>query len=48
MRLYDVAQSAQANISDSGQEDDTPGFDKTSFGKSMKAERKDGYSKIKV
>lgn len=36
MKLYDVEESAQKNISDSGQEDSGPAFDKTSFGKRMK------------
>jgi hypothetical protein len=35
MKLYDVEESAQKNISDSGQ-DDGPAFDKTSFGTRMK------------
>ena len=35
MKLYDVEESAQKNISDAGQ-DDGPAFDKTSFGKRMK------------
>lgn len=39
MKLYDVEMSAQENISDSGQdEDDTPAFDKTAFGKRTKTE----------
>ena len=37
MKLYDVEESAQKNISDAGQEDDGPSFDKTSFGKRMKS-----------
>jgi replicative DNA helicase len=36
MKLFDVENSAQANISDSGQ-DTGPAFDKTSFGKRMKS-----------
>jgi hypothetical protein len=36
MKLYDVEDSAQSNIADSGQ-DDGPAFDKTSFGKRMKS-----------
>lgn len=36
MKLYDVEESAQKNISDSGQ-DDTPAFDKSSFGQRMKS-----------
>jgi hypothetical protein len=35
MKLYDVEDSAQKNISDSGQPD-TPAFDKSDFGKRMK------------
>ena len=36
MKLYDVEESAQKNISDSGQ-DDGPAFDKSSFGQRMKS-----------
>lgn len=36
MKLYDVEESAQKDISDSGQ-DDGPAFDKSGFGKRMKA-----------
>lgn len=45
MKLYDVEQSAQNHIHDSGQvEDDKPVFDKSGFGKGMRAERKfDGF-----
>lgn len=45
MKLYDVEQSAQNHIHDSGQvDDDTPVFDKSGFGKGMRAERKfDGF-----
>ena len=32
MKLYDCEQEAQNDIVDSGQEDDTPAFDKTTFG----------------
>ena len=40
MKLYDVEQSAQTNISDSGQiEDDKPMFDKSGFGKRMQKSR---------
>lgn len=35
MKLYDVEQSAQMDITDSGQEDDTPAFDRTRTGKSI-------------
>lgn len=38
MKLYDVEESAQKDITDSGQEDDTPLFDKSSFGKRSKRE----------
>lgn len=41
MKLYDVEQSAQNHIHDSGQkEDDLPVFDKSSFGNRMRSERK--------
>jgi hypothetical protein len=37
MKLYDVEESAQKNIDDSGQPaDNGPAFDKSSFGKRMK------------
>lgn len=42
MKLYDVEDSAQSNIADSGQ-DDGPAFDKTSFGKRMK-QAGDGFT----
>jgi replicative DNA helicase len=42
MRLYDVEDSAQSNIADSGQ-DDGPAFDKSSFGKRMK-QAGDGFT----
>jgi archaellum biogenesis ATPase FlaH len=46
MKLYDVEASAQKNLSDSGQpKDDTPAFDKGSFGRGMKAET--NYSDFK-
>jgi hypothetical protein len=35
MKLYDVEESAQTNIADSGQ-DTGPAFDKSTFGKRMK------------
>jgi archaellum biogenesis ATPase FlaH len=39
MKLYDVESSAQTNIADSGQpKDDTPLFDKSSFGKRVRQE----------
>ena len=37
MKLYDVEESAQKGLSDSGQ-DDTPAFDKSAFGSRMKTE----------
>jgi len=46
MKLFDVEQSAQANISDSGQvDDDVPLFDKSDFGTRASQER--DYSKFK-
>jgi replicative DNA helicase len=39
MKLYDVEASAQVGLSDSGQEDDTPLFDKSDFGRRAKAEK---------
>ena len=39
MKLYDVEISAQANISDSGQDDDEPMFDKSTFGRRANKER---------
>ena len=36
MKLYDVEESAQSNIADSGSADDTPVFDKSAFGKRLK------------
>ena len=38
MKLYDVEESAQDGLADAGQEDDTPVFDKTSFGKRARRE----------
>jgi hypothetical protein len=47
MKLYDAEDSAQTNISDSGQiEDDKPAFDKSSFGKRMQKNR--DFSNLKV
>ena len=45
MKLYDVEQSAQNHIVDSGQQqDDKPAFDKGNFGNRMRSERKfDGF-----
>jgi len=37
MKLYDVEESAQKDLADSGQ-DDEPVFDKSSFGKRAKRE----------
>jgi len=37
MKLFDVEDSAQKNISDSGQVNDTPIFDKSDFGQRMKS-----------
>lgn len=42
MKLYDVEDSAQSNIADSGQ-DDGPAFDKSSFGQRMK-QAGDGFN----
>lgn len=42
MKLYDTEASAQEGLSDAGQ-DDTPVFDKSSFGKRQKAESFDGF-----
>jgi replicative DNA helicase len=39
MKLYDVEASAQEGLSDSGQDDDTPMFDKSDFGRRAKAEK---------
>jgi replicative DNA helicase len=47
MKLYDAEDSAQTNISDSGQiEDNKPAFDKSSFGKRMQKNR--DFSNLKV
>jgi hypothetical protein len=50
MKLYDAPNSSQNNISDSGQydnkEDDTPIFDKSAIGKSLKNKR--DFSNLKV
>jgi replicative DNA helicase len=43
MKLYDTEASAQVGLSDAGQEDDTPMFDKSSFGRRQKAESFDGF-----
>ena len=47
MRLYDAEESAQTNISDSGQVEDTgPVFDKSGFGKRMQKNRDFGNLKV--
>ena len=47
MKLYDAEESAQTNISDSGQiEDDKPVFDKSGFGKRMQKNRDFGNLKV--
>lgn len=47
MRLYDAEESAQTNISDSGQiEEDKPVFDKSGFGKRMQKNRDFGNLKV--
>jgi replicative DNA helicase len=44
MKLYDVEASAQSGLTDSGQDDDEPMFDKSSFGRRQKAEKSfDGF-----
>ena len=44
MKLYDVEASAQSGLADSGQDDDEPMFDKSSFGRRQKAEKSfDGF-----
>jgi replicative DNA helicase len=43
MKLYDTEASAQEGLSDAGQDDDTPMFDKSSFGKRQKAEAFEGF-----
>lgn len=45
MKLYDVEESAQEDIADSGQQDDTPVFDNSSFGK--RARREGGFGDFK-
>ena len=49
MKLYDAEESAQTNISDSGQsqiDDDNPVFDKSGFGKRMQKNRDFGNLKV--
>jgi len=43
MKLYDVEQSAQSDISDSGQVDTGPAFDKTDFGKRDRTRNFQGF-----
>jgi archaellum biogenesis ATPase FlaH len=43
MKLYDVEQSAQSDISDSGQVDTGPAFDKTDFGKRERSRNFQGF-----
>ena len=43
MKLYNLEGSAQENLSDSGQEDTGPVFDKSDFGKRVKAEEFEGF-----
>jgi replicative DNA helicase len=49
MKLYDCEQEAQHDIIDSGQEDDTPAFDKTTFGVGLgKSKTYEKFEDIKV
>ena len=49
MKLYDCDQEAQNDIIDSGQEDDTPAFDKTTFGVGLgKSKTYEKFEDIKV
>jgi len=49
MKLYDCEQEAQNDIIDSGQKDDTPAFDKTTFGVGLgKNKTYEKFSDIKV
>jgi replicative DNA helicase len=43
MKLYDVEASAQTGLTDAGQDDDTPMFDKSNFGRRQKAEGFEGF-----
>ena len=43
MKLYDVEASAQTGLADAGQDDDTPMFDKSNFGRRQKAEGFEGF-----
>ena len=43
MKLYDVEASAQEGLTDAGQDDDEPMFDKSSFGRRQKAESFEGF-----
>jgi replicative DNA helicase len=48
MKLYNVEESAQTNISDAGKaDDDIPLFDKSGFGKRMKEQRQSDFSGFK-
>ena len=44
MKLYDVEASAQEGLSDAGQDDDTPVFDKSTFGRRQRSENFDGFT----
>jgi len=49
MKLYDCEQEAQNDIMDSGQQKDTPAFDKTTFGSSLgKNKDYEKFTDIKV
>jgi archaellum biogenesis ATPase FlaH len=43
MKLYDTEASAQTGLSDAGQNDDEPMFDKSSFGRRQKTESFEGF-----
>lgn len=43
MKLYDTEASAQEGLSDAGQDDDKPLFDKSNFGRRQKAEGFEGF-----
>jgi len=43
MKLYDVEASAQTGLTDAGQDDDEPVFDKSAFGRRQKAESFEGF-----
>ena len=46
MKLYDVEQTAQGDIVDSGQ--DEPVFDKSKFGTNMEKKNYDKFSDLKI